>query len=738
MGLINPTYNNRVRFKLLNEDFGQVIAQEPIEWKSDDVEYARHERYKGMFVDMSGTLTFVDDTADWLRLIRQTFGIQSKVQLIKEERHPDTDHWISGDLLDLDMSTFEDVEGKFSLKILTSGLYELLKARDGDKLEPERQTTYEGREIAPLSTKEIPITPRNIFLLSKLENSAENSFLAQNPFYCPTHNVIINSDQERVFSTQPNPQIGDPESYFVPWNQSDFNECFPVDTQFFYYRNDRTKTIKITLDFKIQIAFANSGSSNQFVRLRLQKSLYDENSLATPIQMYDLAYLNGHGGGGMQTLEYSNDPNAFPITLEEGECLALVINIQTPVPSSGYNQLQIIKSDIKITEDSWFDPSNSKVILTHELGQRITEIITDQPDAFYSETLGRTDIGYNQDGVNTGALTAFAHGMWIRGFDKEPEDDEENRYKAFSTSFKDWFESQSMTWNLGLGIEKIGFKERIRIEETAYFFNKNITIKLPEPVTNVKRYYDLKGFFSSIEAGYSKGGEYEEAMGLDEYNAKSSFSTFITKSKVILNLLNPYRADKYGAEFARRKPKINHPNEDTKYDTDVFMFDLKRFYSSFKERVWQDDFEQEPTGVYSPETATNLRLSPVNTILRHGWVIAAGLLKYPTKYIRYKESTANSKLKTKMPGKPEYAENGTIKNSNLDKPRHQSEWVEFDHPVDFELMQEIKGSSTINGKKIQNVYGLVEFTYKGEKEYGFLFNLKPNDKGRFKLLIANL
>ena len=84
-----------------------------------------------------------------------------------------------------------------------------------------------------------------------------------------------------------------------------------------------------------------------------------------------------------------------------------------------------------------------------------------------------------------------------------------------------------------------------------------------------------------------------------------------------------YRADSYGAEFARRKSFLKFPTEDTKYDNSIWLFDLIRnpLSSIFSQRLWQDDFSEEPTGVFSPSTAQNLRLSPFNMLLRHGWKI---------------------------------------------------------------------------------------------------------------------
>jgi len=365
--------------------------------------------------------------------------------------------------------------------------------------------------------------------------------------------------------------------------------------------------------------------------------------------------------------------------------------------------------------------------------------------ALYSEFLGRKDLGYPEDGP--GALCAVTHGFWIRQFDKFPIPSEatattskvENLFKPLTTSFKDAVASLDVVWNIGIGIEKINAKERIRLEERSFFFNNNVTIRLPNQVKNVKRSCASEYYYSSLEFGSEKGGDYQEACGLDEYNTQSKYTTVIHRVKGIYSKIAPFRFDNYGPEFARRKPKSLNDTEDTSYDTDNVLLDLKRGVDSiFKQRKWADDFEKEPTGVFSPETATNLRFSPINCLLRHSWWFAGGFKKYPTDYVRYASSKANSQLKTKLNGKNEYSENGDIINHELNKARFFPEWIEFEHVCDFEIMQQVEGKTTILGKEVINFYGLVEFINEdNEKEKGFLFNLKPNGRGTWKILKAN-
>ena len=98
--------------------------------------------------------------------------------------------------------------------------------------------------------------------------------------------------------------------------------------------------------------------------------------------------------------------------------------------------------------------------------------------------------------------------------------------------------------------------------------------------------------------------------------------------------------------------------------------DLKKGQGEvYEQRKWRDDFEKAPTGIFSPETATNLRFSPFNCLLNHSWFFSNCLLKNSTDYVRYSSSKGNSQLSTKLIGKNEYSENGNIINSELSTAR---------------------------------------------------------------------
>jgi len=733
----NLNYFDRVRYTLYNKNQGSLIIEEPIGWRSDEKELARHETYHGIVSRFSNSSKFIGDGKDFIQLVYDIEGINAEIKLKREEKHPKTDLWTLTYSGYLDLSTYELEGNQISIKFNSGGLEQALKARESEQVEIDRTTTIDGKTIANLEPITVALDGRRIFLKSKMETEENDNELS---LYCESNSgatrnqtagipfAIINKSHEQIQDV-------------LSGNTASENNG--TTGMMFFANSDKKRTLHIKTDFTFKF------DSNQdhvdwstfSINLTKFKNGVDYNT-PTRIPLFALNNKDAINGANGKTFSVSYDGI---IDVEAGDSLAIEAFEKADFRVSGNAKLSINLTEIKgtlfVNEDSFHEKSTTKAVLAHELMDRLVTIGTNKENAFYSDFLGRTDLGYPVDGP--GSLTGVTHGFWIRQFDKLPIPSEipkvENLFKPLTTSAKDAIASIDSVWNVGIGIETMGSREYVRLEELPYFYNNNVTIRLPNQVKKVKRSVATEYYYSSLEFGGEKGGDYEEAMGLDEYNTKSNYTTIISRVKQAYTKLSKYRSDNYGPEFARRKPKSLNDTEDTPYDNDNFLMDLKRGITSvFEQRKWRDDFAQQPTGVFDPESATNLRFSPFNCLLRHSWWFGGGFKKYLTDYVSYGSSVANSQLKTKLIGNNEYAENGRIINSELVKARFFPEWIEFEHVCDFEIMQMIEGKTIIQGKEIMNFYGLVEFTNENnEKEKGFLFNLKPNGKGQWKLLKAN-
>jgi hypothetical protein len=701
------------------------------------------------------------DGAEHIKLIRELYGIEAEIKLIREERDPISDIWTQTYFGFLDLSTYENQEGKVSVKFNSGGLEQLLKSRDTEQVEIDRVTTIDRYPIDYLQPIEVEVDGREIFLKSDYKVESDENRVEM---YDTTDdgNVrgstvgiplkLISKSHENAQSVLPGGNVGDNN-----WERTN-----PGAVSNMFFANSDSKRIlhiKFKIDFTVDIIDFDDIDSFQFYLRMAHYTQGTDYILKTNDFLFkssSYSYINN------KRFSITFDKT---ITIDKGDSLSLCVDQNYDGEGSfKVSHLKIAVKDIvcddfTIEEDSFFDKSTCKSVLIFEMFERLIEICTNQKKSLRSSLLGRTDLNYPIDGK--WSLIGFSHGFWIRGFDKLPIPSEnpkvENLYKPLTTSFKEVFDSVHSVINIGFGIEKDGNKDIVVIEELAYFYNRNVLIRLPNQIKKVKRSEAQDYYSSSLEFGYEKGGDYQEAMGLDEPNTKSKFTTVISRLKNTFSKVSKIRADGYGFEFARRKPVSLNKTEDTAYDNDIWFQDLKRYLPErtievgfihrikinlpaiFKQRTWQDDFEKAPTGIFSPNTAFNLRLSPFNMLLRHGWYFGAGFTKYLSEFVSYASSVANSKMKTQLIGKPEYAEDGIIQNSELEKARFICEKIEFDHICDYGVMQQINGSTVIQGKTIKNMYGLIEFINEdNEIERGFLLNVKPMGEGKFKILKMNV
>ncbi|MCC9016921.1 hypothetical protein [Flavobacterium lipolyticum] len=745
MAEINPQYNDRVQYILKSKEMGELIIVEPIGWNDDNKEYSRNEEYHGIFPKFSNSLQFVKEGAEYIQLGYDIYGIMMEIELIRNERHPQTDVWTLTYSGYLDLSTWGRSNGQVKVKFNSGGLEQELKARNSETVEVDRTTTINDSVIPELETIDVELDGRKIFLQTKfVTKESENSIQLVNTSTdgntrgstISVPMALINKSHESAQAPIAGSLVGD-NSWDRTGNGSASNLFFALSDR------DRDLKVKLKLQFKVNI---NTFDDIQNFKFCVRLATYKNGGDLVLKENRFLFEKTSHSDLHDKTFQIDFDDT---IKILEKESLGLLFDQNVDFANTRSQRLEIsaenIVCNLDIDEESFEEKSTTKAILAHELADRLVTIATNKQGVFYSDYFGRKDLGYPVDGK--GAYIGFTHGFWVRKFDKFPLPQGEtstspkitNLFKPVTTSFSDFTTSTKAVFNLGIGIENIGNKERVRIEELSYFYNKNVTIRLPNQVKNVDRNAAPDKYYSAIEIGYEKGGDYEEAFGLDEFNVKSNYSTYISRLKNTYTQISKYRADSYGMEFARRKPKSLNETEDSSYDEDIFFLDLKKSGSNtFSQRKWQDDFDKAPSGIFSPDTATNLRLSPVNSLLRHGWWISASVIKYATNKLKFGSSTANRQLKTQRSGRHEYAENGDIINAELEPARFIPETIDFEHVCDFDVMQQVNGSTMILGKKVMNLYGLVEFINEdGQKEKGFLLNLKPNGKGSWKVLKFN-
>lgn len=725
---IAQEYFDKYRYSLRGPHGFEYISQ-PINWDEDNKVFKRSTENHGVFINLANNLEFYvgeEGVSGGYNYIKETYaiyGINAPTMLVKEENI--SGQWVEAYRGFLDLSTYEQKPYTISVNFNESGLYEKIKARQSEKLELDRLTTMEGTAIEPIPVEEFNLGGRKILILNEWKVTPGTGQQVGRQFF--TYVFGENRTSIWLASNQGAEEIQVPISLVVEQSGNaqtiyDYeikNLSSPGGAGQVFYA-DAINDNDLFLDF--DFAGAVGGSP---VRFSLYLMTFKDGAAYTYHSKESIFH---YAGGAYGTWAFQLHKK---IPIKTGQSLGLLISFENT------GGVHFDKLKLNLTEETYYIATKSKFVMPFEALERIINVITDKANALKSKQLGRTDskTKYKEDGFCS--LVGLTNGFWVREFNTE----------KLTTSFDDFMKSFGAVWQLGYGIEKIGNDESVRVEHVSYFYQDTVTIKIDAKANNIVRRCAKKYFYSALSMGYSKPSGavlYEEVLGLDEYNIKNDYTTAITRIENKMLNISEYRADSYGTEFARRKPKSKFPEEDTRYDLDMMMQDLKRGTGPlFDQRLWGDDFvipepfNRDTTGVFSPSTATNLRMSPMNILLRTGYWIKGGFMKNLTEYVRYSNSNGNSKLRTQLlaPGSQLRPENGNVLNADLHKALFNPEIITFEYPVDTMLMKEITGTVEINGDTIMNYYGLVRFINEYDQfEYGYLLSVEPNGDGKWELL----
>lgn len=720
-------FNDRHKY-ILESGLGQmVLDRDPMGWDDTETEIGRSEKTYGIFLSVSNNLQFTGKSKKFLEDNYQAFGVNADVRLTKQIKHPQTDEWQLAFTGFLDFTTRKLENNKLSVDFVEGGLREILTSQMQEKFELNRKTDIKGNQITPLLPKNLLLKGREIYLVSKLDNENKDSFELLSGKW-------DSGGADRYAWRSPPVEIS---------AKSDDNVQTPLEIlndkgghsdgagTKYYLIADRNRGVtrrEFNLSFKLDsIVDDDVDFLNSVPRFRVLIRKYTGGDLFTYSEPDDIVLIsvNPYDVIG-QSWTFNRSDVIEP---KEGESYALLFESRAAYGTSsigdrGFMNLNFtnFSGSIDIREDSFFKQTVSPSLRAYDVGNRLTEIFTGKP-CFKSALL---DTDYWKD-------LLMSCGFWIRNMKKKEGEDKD---RTMTISFEDFYKSINALEPVGYGIVTEGNKQFIALEQLRYFFRPVITIKLGQ-VSKVKRQTATEFIFSSLSTGYMKGGNYEKPLGLDEYNIQSNYITPVTKVNSKYEVLGASRADSYAAEQARRMQYEDYPDEDTPYDKDNFLFDCKKPGTTFEVRTWPDDFEKAPTGVYSPDTAFNLRLSPAYNRNRHAYWFNAATVKYPTDKIRYTSTEGNSELSTKMTGKPEVKENSDVLISELGNPIFEPEWIDFEVPYTQEVMDQLTGKTKIDGEFINNYYGLLQFiNEKGQKEKAYLFSAKIKDKITFKALKA--
>lgn len=729
---------------VLKSDYSDSLQlkQEPDGWNEETIKLTRHKDYHGIFISYTGQLKFFDDAKDYIELPYILGGINATLRLTRyllKDKDGDV-KWVEDYSLIGDYSTMKIVGNSLEINFNSNELEELMKSHESDTFEIERLLSIDNERIERLELQKIQLSGRTLSGVGETALNLDiNKFTREG----------IDYQGFRIWRL---PNVGSPITKMISksidrHSTADSNDGIVDSGKMFIAPgtdiNETQLDVTVNYDCNLQaIAYGTVSLSASFLIYEWDGNQFN---LVNTISAFTDTITSFNGI--FETFAFSGT-KSFSLNWNQGVILSY--NIYGGIPSrdpaaEGY----IKKQSLQVEIDSFYEASpDISFSFIHDIVDRLMYIITGEQGRFYSRYFGRQelnnigDFDYDEDG-ECGLIGALS-GFWARAFDPQSP-----KYKSLQISLKEAIKSLDAVFCIGVTIETHNLKQRLRFEKLEHFYRNEVVIRLPNQINNVTRTLDNELFFSGTDFGYEHGGNYDTQVGLDEPNTRTKTVTPIRKSDKKFVALSKIRSDETGLELVRKKPQAFFPDDDTGQDEHNWFLDLKRgALYGYEQKIWSDRLKELPIGIKFAENYKSMFFTPLRMMFRHGFVIRAGMEPYLDDYIMYANSEDNTNLKTHAKddwnlGVDEaFRENDNILVSKLSRSRFTPNIIECEYSIDSDLMDWIKGTTNvlINGKyeDVPNVYFKFEWiNEKEEIETGYLLDLTPGGKGKFKFQQAN-
>lgn len=700
------------KFILNSTALGRVtLEDDPEGWDTVKKVYSRDLKRLGVFRKRTAALKFVGDGLDYCVELFELTGTESVMNVIVMQKKDYEDAWELeyegvGKFNPFDLEWGEDLAPSVSIEFEDSGFHNKFLTRSETLVNIGNTVTAEGLDIGEMPVRTIQVHQRVVQENNNFTISTINKYYGAPSFPDPEY---IKADFGHVVPCEK--ISGDTDFIETPTDY--LIENAPMFCGFLAQNTAFTIRTNITASGNVKIGLTGLADVKFIIR-----QYTDESDLN--IYTDTVIFTEPLSGASDEVVPFSvNFDLTNEITLAQGHaftiaCIARLSGGQEAIYDIVYTVCTV---DIQLIQN--FDEYITNCHYRYEFMKRLVQLATDQEDCFKSDVLGRTDLGY----VSNGRFynNVLFSGKQLRGLLDYP-----------TWSFDRSLKSVKGIWNMGCGIEKIGGKFKVVVEELPYFFRGDISVTLHN-VTKLKRTVNESFTFSEVRVGYEKA-EYEQVNGLEEYNNKCVFTTFIKSDTNILDLISPERADGYGMEFARRKNWRVAASEDTPYDNEVFTAMVNEVDGVL--RTQKDENYSAVENIQSPESAMNLDITPQRNLLRNGDWVYGCCNKFPLEYVRFSSADKVTDLSTVRTGESGVVEQTSIQNSAL----QSSLWLNLNYLFEAAIVPsevariELKPGSLIKFSPFSRQFTRKYF-------YGWILEIAVGGKersGTFTLLAANI
>lgn len=416
------------------------------------------------------------------------------------------------------------------------------------------------------------------------------------------------------------------------------------------------------------------------------------------------AELTGHlGQNGSANVQFTRSVDFLNKVLAVGDKVYLYI-----VAAGVVQQVIINQKSLNLVVDSLESTGASagKGWFLFDAVDHIVKTITNNQSYLKSNFLSLK--GAQQPGDGPGSLFITTNGKQIRQF--------QTADSPLKLSAKDALNSAKAIWCLGLGFEKSGLREVIRVERVNYFYqNKEILV--------IEECYDYKEevakdlIYNEVEIGYMKY-QAEGYNTLDEFNTKHELITPIKTNKLKLTQLSSMITSGYAIETSRRQQYANSSKDSVENDDEAFLIAMRRVDAVNFVTERNEAFDQV-NNLISPQTAYNLRVSPERMLFNWAiWLKNAFFFKASTEKIKTTLVVQNGLLETQLKS-TDVAAVGDI-NKDLIKENQDTDLINY--PVEESLFKPewISWKCRLTADKVEMINRALRGQHSPAKNYGYV------------------
>ncbi len=696
------------QFILLSNNTGErlELTNAPEGWSETKINLIRDLTYFGILKSISVEFAFVGEAFTFLQLERLRFGqdFDVIVRCYRESGEWFFDGKVNNENYDEDRK-FK----KFICDIIQSTFVQKFHNSEDIKLNVRNTLNLDREDITPAIFQPAIFRGKTI-LYRSIAKLSDNDTV-----YQYHHSIPF------IFSVNGNPSVSQPLGFQAIANEVEADNLAPNlpeeivgSSESQIYRNVFSTPQDVEIDF--DIAFTATGLAETlgfYPQRRIRVVVLDAiNAIVETLFEVNVENEACYGDFAYdETISATIQPGHRVLFLNEQTYRT---NVTIPTGTLQASDLMLIfnaeytytKLDMTITNNSVIENLTRGVILPHELFANLIAQING--GKFYSEFFGRPDLGY--DYLGDGALVGITTGEVLRGIDEDSV--------QVICSMRDAFRSYSSIFCLGAIIRD---DNTIQIEPLEDLINHEIAYDMGE-VKNLHVKPAKDYLFNSVKAGYPIN-EYEQENGRDEFNTTYQFTNSFRSTKKELDLVSIFNGDGYGITFALRAGVQTTGTADSRYDKLIFFIDLienpdfvdhlvdPRYITRRNEEILS------VSGIFSPETAMNLRIAVGQNMLRWKRFLNIPLWRKPDNLLFFQSKDKNAGLQlVTLLGTTNDGEDINLGTAYFFLPEERS----------FEVALPLAGLNGI----LANPLGIVKFRYEEEDFFDLILEGNSEDESK--------